>query len=63
MTKLESIIELNKLEKHNRRNRLEHKLKQQEYYGNIEKLFDPVTKTLKTNSEALLAQSEALQAL
>ena len=33
MTKLETLIELNYLEKQNRKNRLEDKLKQQEYYG------------------------------
>ena len=63
MTKLESLIELNKLEKENRKNRLEDKLRQQEYYGEIEELFDPVTKTLNKNSEALLAISETMQAL
>ena len=31
MTKLETLIELNNLEKRNRRNRLEDKLKQQEF--------------------------------
>ena len=49
MTKLNKLIELNSLEKQNRRNRLEDKLRQQEYYGDIEELFDPVTKTLNTN--------------
>ena len=38
MTKLETLIKLNKLEKQNRRNRLEDKLKQQEYYGEIERV-------------------------
>ena len=57
MTKLETIIELNNLEKQNRRYRLEHKLKQQEYYGVIEELFDPLTKTL-ANSEHNQALSE-----
>ena len=33
MTKLDKLIELNNLEKQNRRNRLEDKLKQQEYYN------------------------------
>ena len=51
MTKLETLIKLNNLEKQNRRNRLE-KLRQQEYYGDMEDLFDPLTKTLNTNSEA-----------
>ena len=58
MTKLESLIELNNLEKQNRKNRLEDKLKQQEYYGEIEELFDPLTKTLNANSEYNLALSE-----
>ena len=58
MTKLETLIELKNLEKQNRRNRLEDKLKQQEYYGEIEELFDPLTKTLKANNENNLALSE-----
>ena len=58
MTKLETLIELNNLEKQNRRNRLEDKLKQQEYYGELEELFDPLTKTLNANSEHNLALSE-----
>ena len=58
MTKLDELIELNYLEKENRKNRLEDKLKQQEYYGEIEELFDPLTKTLNTNSEHNLALSE-----
>ena len=45
MTKLDKLIELNNLEKQNRKNRLEDKLKQQEYYGEKEELFDPLTKT------------------
>ena len=49
MTKLE----LNKLETLNRRNRLEDKLRQQDYYGDIEDLFDPLTKTLNTNAESM----------
>ena len=58
MTKLDELIELNYLEKQNRKNRLEDKLKQQEYYGETEELFDPLTKTLNTNSEQNLALSE-----
>ena len=58
MTKLETLMELNILEKQNRRNRLEDKLKQQEYYGEIEELFDALTKTLCANSEHNLALSE-----
>ena len=58
MTKIDKIIELNNLEKQNRRSRLEDKLKQQEYYGEIEELFDPLTKTLNANNEQNLALSE-----
>ena len=58
MTKLETFIELNNLEKQNRRIRLGDKLKQREYYGEIEELFDPLTKTLNANSEHNLALSE-----
>ena len=58
MTKLDKLIELNSLETQNRRNRLEDKSKQQENYGEIEELFDPVTKTLNVNSEHNLALSE-----
>ena len=58
MTKLDELIELNYLEKLNRKNRLEDKLKQQEYYDEIEELFDPLTKTLNANNEQNLALSE-----
>ena len=58
MTKLETLIKLNNLEKQNRRNRLEDKLKQQENYGEIKELFDPLTKTLNANSERWLAHDE-----
>ena len=58
MTKLETVIKLNNLEKQNRSNRLEDKLKKQEYYGEIEELFDPLTKTLNANNEHNLALSE-----
>ena len=58
MTKLDKLLELNNLEKQNRRNRLEDKLKQQVYYGEIEELFDPLTKTLNANNEQNLALSE-----
>ena len=44
MTKLDELLELNYLEKQNRKNRLEDKLKQREYYGEIEELFDPYLK-------------------
>ena len=58
MAKLAKLIELNSLEKQNRRNRLEHKLEQQEYYGEIEELLDPLTKTLNANKKHNLALSE-----
>ena len=58
MTKLETLIKLNNLEKQNRRNRLEDKLKQQEYYGEMEELFDPLTKTISENNERNLSLSE-----
>ena len=58
MTKLETLIELNNLEKQNRRNRLEGKLKQQEFYGETEELFDPLTKTLNANNETWLSHNE-----
>ena len=64
MTKLETLIKLNNLEKQNRRNRLEEKLRQQEYYGYMEDLLDPLTKTLNTNSEAWQTlQNQTLEAL
>ena len=64
MTKLDELRELNYLEKQNRKNRLEDKLKQQEYYGEIEELFDPLTKALNTNAETMQAlQNQTLAAL
>ena len=64
MSKLETLIKLNKLEKQNRRNRLEEKLRQQEYYVDMEYLFDLLTKTLNTNSEAWQTlQNQTLEAL
>ena len=57
MAKLDKLIEINSLEKQNRRKRLEDKLKQQEYYGEIEELFDSLTKTLIANNEHNLALS------
>ena len=53
MAKLDKLIEINSLEKQNRKNRLEENLKQQEYYGEIEELFDPLSKTLNTNAETM----------
>ena len=58
MSKLDKPIELNKLEKLNRRNRLEDKLGHQEYYGEIEDLFDPLTKFLNHHNEQNLALRE-----
>ena len=58
MTKLDELIELNYLEKLNRKNRLEDKLRQQEYYGEIEELIDPLNKTLNANTEHNIALSE-----
>ena len=63
MTKLDKLIELNELQKLNRRNRLEDKLRQQEYYGDIEELFDPLTKTLNTHGETRRAYNEQNLAL
>ena len=63
MTKLETLIKLINLEKQNRRNRLEEKLRQQEYYGDKEDLFGPLTKLLYTNSEAWQTlQNQTLEA-
>ena len=39
MTKLDKLIELNYIEKQNRKIRLEENLKQQEYYGEIGELL------------------------
>ena len=58
MSKLDKHIEFSKLEKLNRRNRLEDKLRHQEYYGDIEDLFDPLTRTLNTHNEQNLAMSD-----
>ena len=44
MTTLDKFIERNNLEKENRKNRLDDKLRQQEYYGKIEESFGPLTK-------------------
>ena len=58
ITKLETLIKLNNLEKQNRKNRLEDKLKQQEYYGEIEELFDPLTKTISETASQINANNE-----
>ena len=64
MAKLDKLIELNSLGKQNRRNRLEEKLRQQEYYGDIKDLFDPLTKTSNTNAETVQTlQNKTLAAL
>ena len=63
MTKLEALIKLNNLEKQNRKNRLEDKLKQQEYYGEIEELFDPLTKTISETASQINANNERNLAL
>ena len=64
MTKLDKLIELNKLKKMNRKSRLEDKFRQQKYYGDIEEFFDPLTKTLSTNSEILQAhQTQTMEAI
>ena len=63
MTKLDKLIELNNLEKQNRRNRLEDNLKQQEYYGEIEELFDPLTKTISETASQINANNEQNLAL
>ena len=46
MNKLDKLIELTTMEKLNRRNILEYKLRQQEDYGDIEELFDLLASTL-----------------
>ena len=51
MTQLDELIELNNLGKQNRKNRLEDKLIRQEYNGEVEELFDPLTKTTNANKE------------
>ena len=63
MTKLDKLMELNNLEKQNRRNRLEDKLKQQEYYGEIEELFDPLTKTISETASQINENTERNLAL
>ena len=64
MTRLYKLKELNKLQKLKRRNRLDDKLKQPDSYGEIEELFDPLTKTLNTNSEILQAhQTRTMEAI
>ena len=63
MTKLDKLIELNNLKKQNRRNKLEDKLKQQEYYGEIEELFAPLTKTISETASQINENTERNLAL
>ena len=49
IAKLYKLRDLHSLEKQNRRKRIEDKLRQRENYGEIEELFDLLTKTLNTN--------------
>ena len=42
MTTLDKLIELNNLEKEYREKTLEDKLKRQEYYGDMEELFENI---------------------
>ena len=63
MTKPDNLIELNNLEKQNKRNRLEDKLKQQENYGEIEELSDPLTKTISETASQINANNEQNLAL
>ena len=58
MAQLDKLIESNKLEKLNRRNRLEDEIRNQEHYGDIEDLFDTLTKILNTHIEQNLALGE-----
>ena len=58
MTKLYKLVELNNLEKQNRKNRLEDKLKQQEYYGEIEEFLDPLTKTISETASQINENTE-----
>ena len=51
MGELETLIELNRIEKEKRGNRLEEKLRIQEYYVELEVLFDPLTQTLNACCE------------
>ena len=63
MTKLDKLIELNNLDKQKRRNRLEDKLKQQAYHGEIEELFDPLTKTISETASQINENNERNPAL
>ena len=63
MTELDKLIELKNLEKQNRRTRLADKKRQEEFYCEIEELFDPSAKIFNTNSEAWQAHVETMQAI
>ena len=65
MCRLEIFKELTKPEKLNRRKRFEDKLKQQDFYDNIEELFYPATDTLNpvTDADSKLALSASNQTL
>ena len=63
MQKLETLIELKRLEKANRRNRLEKNSRKQDYYGEIEELFDPLTKTLNAYREKISIANQTLETL
>ena len=58
MSKLDKRIEINKLEKENRKNRLEDKLKHQEYYGEMKKLLGHITKNFNETASKNLALGE-----
>ena len=58
MAKLDKLKELNSVTEQNIRHRLEDKLRKQEYYDDIEELFDPLTKILNTNGKAWRAHNE-----
>ena len=64
MNKIEKLIELKNLEKQKRRNILEDKLRQQEYYGEIGESFDLLTKTLNVYIEkSLSVNNQTLKAI
>ena len=64
IAKLDKFIELNSLEKQNRRNRLEDKLRQRELSGDIEDLFDSLPKTfiqIVKHGKPMLKKMQTLQ--
>ena len=60
MGKLGTVIELNRLEKENIKNRLEEKLRNQKFYCKIDELPDLLTKSLDVYSEISLANGEKI---